>query len=114
VTTNNKSAVTFTAAKTVVTKCVVTKVVNVPLGTAKKLLTTHGCKVGKVTKTSSGKVAKGDVIKTTPGTAPTPAGCRSRSSSPAAPNPRSTRPARSSRLEKTTIYARFSSRPLLG
>jgi Domain of unknown function DUF11 len=51
VTANNKSAVTFTAAKAVVTKCVVTKVVNVPLGTAKKLLTTHGCKVGKVTKT---------------------------------------------------------------
>lgn len=74
VTTNNKSAVTFTAAKAVVTKCAVTRVVNVPLATARKLLTTHGCKVGKVTKTSSGKVAKGDVIKTTPGKGSYPGG----------------------------------------
>ena len=40
---------------------------NLPLGTAKKLLALLNCKVGKVSKASSSKVAKGNVIKTTPG-----------------------------------------------
>jgi hypothetical protein len=67
VTTNNESAVKFTASKASVTKCVVTSLAKLPLNTAKKLLTTLDCKVGKVTKTSSSAVAKGDVIKTSPG-----------------------------------------------
>jgi serine/threonine-protein kinase len=67
VTTNNKAAVKFTAAKATVTKCVVTSLAKLPLGTAKKLLTTLNCKVGKVTKASSSAVAKGNVIKTSPG-----------------------------------------------
>jgi hypothetical protein len=49
------------------TKCLVTSLANVPLGTAKKLLALLNCKVGKVTKSYSTNVAKGDVIKTTPG-----------------------------------------------
>ena len=49
------------------TKCVVAGLGNVPLGTAKKLLAALNCKVGKVTKTFSSNVAKGNVIKTTPG-----------------------------------------------
>jgi hypothetical protein len=67
VTTNNTAADKFTVATATVTKCVVTSLANVPLSTAKKLLKTLNCKVGKVTKTSSSKVAKGNVIKTTPG-----------------------------------------------
>ena len=67
VTANNTSASKFTASKATVTKCVVTGLANLPLGTAKKLLPALNCKVGKVSKSSSSKVAKGDVIKTTPG-----------------------------------------------
>jgi beta-lactam-binding protein with PASTA domain len=37
------------------------------LATAKRLLTAHSCEVGKVSKSYSSKVVKGDVIKTTPG-----------------------------------------------
>jgi hypothetical protein len=66
VTTNNKATAAFTAV-TASTKCVVTGLGNVPRSTAKKLLTALNCKVGKVTKTSSSKVAKGNVVKTTPG-----------------------------------------------
>jgi Domain of unknown function DUF11/PASTA domain len=72
VTGNNAAAAAFTAvaptpATPATTKCVVTSLANVPLGTAKKLLAALSCKVGKVTKSYSSKVAKGDVIKTTPG-----------------------------------------------
>jgi hypothetical protein len=66
-TTNNAASAKFTVAKAGSTRCVVTSLANVPLGTAKKLLPALGCKVGKVTKSSSSKVAKGSVIKTTPG-----------------------------------------------
>jgi beta-lactam-binding protein with PASTA domain len=74
VTANNKSAAKFTATKATVAKCVVTSLANVPLGTAKKLLKALDCKVGKVSKSSSGTVAKGNVIKTKPGTGSYPAG----------------------------------------
>jgi len=67
VTTNNAARARFTVGKLVVPKCVVTGVTNQPLGTAKKLLAALNCKVGKVTKRSSSKVAKGAVILTTPG-----------------------------------------------
>jgi hypothetical protein len=68
VTANNAAAAKFTVAPAAAAKkCVVTSLVNVPLGTAKKLLTALSCKVGKLTKSFSSKVAKGDVIKTTPG-----------------------------------------------
>jgi Domain of unknown function DUF11/PASTA domain len=66
VTTNNKATATFTAV-TASTKCVVTSLGNVPLSTAKKLLGALNCKVGKVSKAFSSKVAKGNVVKTTPG-----------------------------------------------
>ena len=75
VTTNNKATATFTAV-TASTKCVITGLANVPLSTAKKLLGDLNCKVGKVTKTSSSKVAKGNVIKTTPGSGSLPAGTK--------------------------------------
>jgi hypothetical protein len=74
VTANNKSAAKFTATKATVAKCVVTSLANVPLGTAKKLLKALDCKVGKVSKSSSSTVAKGNVIKTKPGTGSYPAG----------------------------------------
>jgi hypothetical protein len=67
---NNAAAAAFTAVSApapTVTKCVVASLANVPLGTAKKLLADLNCKVGKVTKSSSSKVVKGDVIKTNPG-----------------------------------------------
>jgi beta-lactam-binding protein with PASTA domain len=64
---NNAASLQFTVSKAGGGKCVVISLANVPLGTAKKLLPALGCKVGKVSKTSSGKVAKGSVIKTTPG-----------------------------------------------
>jgi hypothetical protein len=68
---NNAAAATFTSVArtppTVAKKCVVTSLANVPLVTAKKLLAALNCKAGKVTKGFSGKVAKGDVIKTKPG-----------------------------------------------
>jgi beta-lactam-binding protein with PASTA domain len=67
VTTNNEATAAFSVAPASVTKCVVTGLANLPLGTAKKLLTVLNCKVGKVSKSSSRKVAKGKVIKTTPG-----------------------------------------------
>jgi hypothetical protein len=65
--TNNAASAKFTVSKAGSSKCVVTSLANVPLGTAKKLLPALGCKVGKVTKSPSSKVAKGSVIKTTPG-----------------------------------------------
>lgn len=65
--TNNAASAKFTVAKAGSSKCVVTGLANAPLGTAKKLLPALGCKVGKVTKSASSKVAKGSVIKTTPG-----------------------------------------------
>jgi uncharacterized repeat protein (TIGR01451 family) len=67
VTTNNAAKATFTVGKLIVPKCVVTGVTKLPLGTARKLLTALDCKVGKVTKSPSSTVAKGDVIKTRPG-----------------------------------------------
>ncbi|HET6865815.1 MAG TPA: PASTA domain-containing protein, partial [Solirubrobacteraceae bacterium] len=68
VTTNNSAKAKFTVGKLVVPKCVVaTSLAKLPLGTAKQLLTALNRKVGKVTKSSSRTVAKGDVIKTTPG-----------------------------------------------
>jgi hypothetical protein len=67
VTANNKAAAKFTIPKTVVAKCVVPKLANLSQATAKKLLSDLGCQVGKVTKSYSTKVPKGDVVKTTPG-----------------------------------------------
>ena len=70
VSANNAATAAFTAVAPPTpapTKCVVTSLANVPLGTAKKLLAALDCKVGKVTKSYSSKVVKGDVIKTTPG-----------------------------------------------
>jgi uncharacterized repeat protein (TIGR01451 family) len=67
VTANNAARATFTVGKLIVPKCVVTGVTKLPLGTAKKLLTALNCKVGKVTKSPSSTVPKGNVIKTTPG-----------------------------------------------
>jgi hypothetical protein len=64
---NNAASVKFTVSKSGSTKCVVTSLANVPLGTAKRLLPALGCKVGKVTKSPSSKVANGSVIKPTPG-----------------------------------------------
>jgi hypothetical protein len=66
VTTNNKATAAFAVAPATVTKCVVTSLANLPLGTAKKLLSLLNCKAGKVSKSSSSKVAKGNVIKTNP------------------------------------------------
>ena len=65
--TNNTASAKFTVSKAGSSKCVVTSLANVPLGTAKTLLPALGCKVGKVSKSASSKVAKGSVIKTTPG-----------------------------------------------
>jgi hypothetical protein len=65
--TNNAATAAFAVAPAVVKKCVVTGMANLPLGTAKKLLALLNCKAGKVSKSSSSKVAKGNVIKTTPG-----------------------------------------------
>jgi hypothetical protein len=72
VTANNAAAAALTAvaptpATPAAAKCVVTGLSNVPLATAKKLLTALSCTVGKVSKSYSSKVVKGDVIKTTPG-----------------------------------------------
>jgi Domain of unknown function DUF11/PASTA domain len=67
VTANNAATAKFSAPEPAVAKCVVTNLAGVPLGTAKKLLTDLSCKVGKVTKSYSTKVVKGDVVKTTPG-----------------------------------------------
>jgi hypothetical protein len=72
VTANNAAAAALTAvaptpATPAAAKCVVTGLDNVPLATAKKLLTALSCTVGKVSKSYSSKVVKGDVIKTTPG-----------------------------------------------
>lgn len=66
-TANNTAAATLTVTKATVTKCVVTSLAKVPLGTAKKLLTALSCKVGKVSKSYSRTVAKGAVIKTSSG-----------------------------------------------
>jgi hypothetical protein len=65
-TANNTATEAFTAAAAT-KKCAVTGLAKVPLATAKKVLTALSCKVGKVTKAYSSTVAKGDVIKTTPG-----------------------------------------------
>ncbi len=67
VTTNNAASAKFSATKMTVPKCVVTSLAKLPLSTAKTLLKALACKAGKVTRASSGNVAKGDVIKTTPG-----------------------------------------------
>jgi hypothetical protein len=64
---NNAASAKFTVSKSGSSKCVVISLANVPVGTAKKLLPALGCKVGKVTKSPSSKVAKGSVVKTTPG-----------------------------------------------
>jgi hypothetical protein len=66
-TSNNTASGTLTANSVVVAACHVTNLAKLPLGTAKTLLSTLGCKAGKVTKSYSKSVAKGDVIKTTPG-----------------------------------------------
>jgi hypothetical protein len=67
VTTNNSAAAKLTAHAPAVAKCVVPSLANVPLGTAKRVLADLSCKAGKVTKSYSAKVVKGDVIKTSPG-----------------------------------------------
>jgi hypothetical protein len=72
VTANNTAAAALTAVAPAsptpaAAKCVVTGLANVPLATAKKLLTALSCAIGKVIKSYSSKVVKGDVIKTTPG-----------------------------------------------
>ncbi|HEY2216233.1 MAG TPA: PASTA domain-containing protein, partial [Solirubrobacteraceae bacterium] len=66
-TTNNTATASLTANTVTVAACHVTTLAKLPLGTAKTLLKTLGCKTGKVTKAYSNSVAKGDVIKTTPG-----------------------------------------------
>jgi hypothetical protein len=63
---NNVAAMPFTLVGPAAPKCTVVNLANLSLATAKKLLTALNCKVGKVTKSSSSKVAKGNVIKTTP------------------------------------------------
>jgi hypothetical protein len=99
VTGNNATAAAFTAVaapKPPTPKCVVTSLANVPLGTAKKLLAALGCKVGKVTKSSSSKVPKGDVIKTNPGsgsfTAPKSVGIDESSGPKPKPKPKKHKP----------------------
>jgi Domain of unknown function DUF11/PASTA domain len=67
VSTDNTATAKFTAPKPTVAKCVVPNLADVPLGTAKTLLGDLSCKVGKVTKSYSKRVVKGDVIKTSPG-----------------------------------------------
>jgi beta-lactam-binding protein with PASTA domain len=63
----NSATASLTANAVAVNACHVTPLAKLPLGTAKTLLKTLGCKAGKVTKSYSNSVAKGDVIKTTPG-----------------------------------------------
>ncbi len=57
-----QSVAWFTVAPASVTKCVVTALANLPLGTAKKLLSLLNCKAGKVSKSSSSKVARTTLI----------------------------------------------------
>jgi beta-lactam-binding protein with PASTA domain len=57
-----------------VPKCFLPKFASTSLAFVKQLLPLLGCRVGKVTKVASRKVAKGLVVSTTPGPATLPAG----------------------------------------
>jgi serine/threonine-protein kinase len=65
---NNSASATLTVTKAgTPTQCVVPKLKGAPLALGKKVLPLLGCKVGKVKKSTSKSVAKGDVISTSPG-----------------------------------------------
>jgi hypothetical protein len=65
---NNSATTKLTVSKVgTPTTCALPKLGGVPLTVTKKLLPLLGCKVGKVKKTTSKKVPKGDVISTRPG-----------------------------------------------
>jgi hypothetical protein len=67
---NNSATATLTVTATTVAappSCKVIKLAGAPLAIAKAALPALNCKVGKTTKKASKKIAKGDVISTTPG-----------------------------------------------
>jgi hypothetical protein len=65
-----------TAAPVAPSPCRVVALKGVPLRTAKTVLAALHCAVGKVSKKSSKRVAKGDVISTSPGTGSRAAGTK--------------------------------------
>jgi Domain of unknown function DUF11/PASTA domain len=78
--TNNSATATLVAAAipaaTVARACVATNLKGLSEKVVKRLLPSLGCKVGKIKKATSKKVAKGDVISLTPGSGSHPAGTK--------------------------------------
>jgi hypothetical protein len=67
---NNSATATLTVAPAVAPlqlRCLVPRLAGTPLAVAKKVLGLLGCSVGKVAKAHSKKLAKGTVLRTSPG-----------------------------------------------